>query len=127
MVSTSTPPTINVPEKIRYAKWKAADIAKAFREGRKPTPGGAGEQSQPEEEPALAPVTNEEPATPPAIQRSVSPPGHITDRPGQLERVDLKHGASHNQINVRHHATAAAVARHFLSSGARRATGMSLR
>ncbi|KAF8807848.1 DUF605-domain-containing protein, partial [Phlegmacium glaucopus] len=26
-------------EKIRYAKWKAADIAKAFREGRKPAPG----------------------------------------------------------------------------------------
>ncbi|KAJ7446490.1 Vta1 like-domain-containing protein [Mycena galericulata] len=28
-------------EKIRYAKWKAADIAKAYREGRKPTPGPA--------------------------------------------------------------------------------------
>ncbi|KAG8967362.1 hypothetical protein FRC03_010107 [Tulasnella sp. 419] len=28
-------------EKIRYAKWKAADIAKAFREGRKPSPGPA--------------------------------------------------------------------------------------
>ncbi|TCD67094.1 hypothetical protein EIP91_000557 [Steccherinum ochraceum] len=30
-----------VAEKIRYSKWKAADIAKAFREGRKPTPGPA--------------------------------------------------------------------------------------
>ncbi|KAH8835494.1 Vta1 like-domain-containing protein, partial [Flagelloscypha sp. PMI_526] len=29
-------------DKIRYAKWKAADIAKAFREGRKPVPGPAG-------------------------------------------------------------------------------------
>ncbi|KWU47485.1 DUF605-domain-containing protein, partial [Rhodotorula sp. JG-1b] len=29
-------------ERIKYAKWKAADIAKAFREGRKPTPGPAG-------------------------------------------------------------------------------------
>ncbi|KAG6890011.1 hypothetical protein C0995_012971 [Termitomyces sp. Mi166 len=29
-------------EKMKYAKWKAADIAKAFREGRKPTPGPAG-------------------------------------------------------------------------------------
>ncbi|KAJ7619189.1 Vta1 like-domain-containing protein [Mycena polygramma] len=29
-------------EKIRYAKWKAADIAKAYREGRKPTPGPVG-------------------------------------------------------------------------------------
>ncbi|KAJ7751330.1 Vta1 like-domain-containing protein [Mycena maculata] len=28
-------------EKIRYAKWKAADISKAYREGRKPTPGPA--------------------------------------------------------------------------------------
>ncbi|KAG1813304.1 Vta1 like-domain-containing protein [Suillus subaureus] len=30
--------------KIKYAKWKAADIAKAYREGRKPTPGPAGSQ-----------------------------------------------------------------------------------
>ena len=29
--------------KIRYAKWKAADIAKALREGRKPAPGAPGE------------------------------------------------------------------------------------
>ncbi|KAA1467957.1 hypothetical protein DENSPDRAFT_770127, partial [Dentipellis sp. KUC8613] len=31
----------NHEDKVRYAKWKAADIAKAFREGRKPTPGPA--------------------------------------------------------------------------------------
>ncbi|TEB38874.1 DUF605-domain-containing protein [Coprinellus micaceus] len=29
-------------EKIKYAKWKATDIAKAFREGRKPIPGPPG-------------------------------------------------------------------------------------
>lgn len=29
-------------EKLKYAKWKAADIAKAFREGRTPQPGPAG-------------------------------------------------------------------------------------
>ncbi|KAF9486312.1 DUF605-domain-containing protein, partial [Pholiota conissans] len=29
-------------DKIRYSKWKAADIAKAFREGRKPVPGPPG-------------------------------------------------------------------------------------
>lgn len=29
-------------ERIKYAKWKAADIAKAIREGRQPTPGPAG-------------------------------------------------------------------------------------
>ncbi|KAH6916995.1 Vta1 like-domain-containing protein [Coprinopsis sp. MPI-PUGE-AT-0042] len=32
----------SVVEKVKYAKWKAADIAKAIREGRKPTPGPAG-------------------------------------------------------------------------------------
>ncbi|KAG2022938.1 hypothetical protein CC2G_000650 [Coprinopsis cinerea AmutBmut pab1-1] len=41
----------SIAEKVRYAKWKAADIAKAFREGRKPTPGppGATEEDFPEE------------------------------------------------------------------------------
>ncbi|GAA6004707.1 hypothetical protein JCM11491_002202 [Sporobolomyces phaffii] len=29
-------------EKIKYSKWKAADLAKAFREGRTPVPGPAG-------------------------------------------------------------------------------------
>lgn len=37
-------------DKIRYAKWKAADIAKAFREGRKPV---AGPADQPEPEPQI--------------------------------------------------------------------------
>ncbi|KAJ3501776.1 hypothetical protein NLJ89_g9188 [Agrocybe chaxingu] len=36
-------------EKIRYAKWKAADIAKAFREGRKPVPGPPGWAEEQEE------------------------------------------------------------------------------
>ncbi|EKM84108.1 hypothetical protein AGABI1DRAFT_117552 [Agaricus bisporus var. burnettii JB137-S8] len=31
-------------EKIRYAKWKAADISKALREGRKPLPGPADQE-----------------------------------------------------------------------------------
>jgi len=36
-----------VEEKIRYAKWKAADVAKAFREGRRPAAGPPGwEQEQ---------------------------------------------------------------------------------
>lgn len=33
-------------EKIRYAKWRAADIAKAIREGRKPTPPAAAEDPE---------------------------------------------------------------------------------
>ena len=35
------PQTIDFKEKARYAKWKAADIAKAFREGRVPQAGPA--------------------------------------------------------------------------------------
>ncbi|KAM0788760.1 hypothetical protein ACM66B_002851 [Microbotryomycetes sp. NB124-2] len=31
-----------ISEKIKYSKWKASDISKALREGRKPTPGPAG-------------------------------------------------------------------------------------
>lgn len=34
----------DLEEKQRYAKWKAADIAKAVKEGRVPTPGGYGEE-----------------------------------------------------------------------------------
>lgn len=40
--------------KIKYAKWKAADIAKAYREGRKPTPGPAGSQFDLEPLPATS-------------------------------------------------------------------------
>ncbi|KIL71661.1 hypothetical protein M378DRAFT_64857, partial [Amanita muscaria Koide BX008] len=39
-------PKVQLSEnKIRYSKWKAADIAKAFREGRKPTPGPAASET----------------------------------------------------------------------------------
>lgn len=37
------PQTVDFEEKARYAKWKAADIAKAFREGRVPQSGPANE------------------------------------------------------------------------------------
>ncbi|BGP07131.1 hypothetical protein JCM10049v2_002961 [Rhodotorula toruloides] len=37
-------------DKIKYGKWKAADIAKAFREGRTPTPGPAGGPQEGEED-----------------------------------------------------------------------------
>lgn len=36
-------------DKVKYAKWKASDIAKAFREGRKPVPGPAGGLAEDEE------------------------------------------------------------------------------
>ena len=37
-------------EKLKYAKWKAADIAKALREGRKPTPGAVDEEVEEEQD-----------------------------------------------------------------------------
>ncbi|KAG6817961.1 hypothetical protein H0H87_012429 [Tephrocybe sp. NHM501043] len=47
----------SVEEKIKYAKWKAADIAKAFREGRKPAPGPAGQvKEDPEATPPASPA-----------------------------------------------------------------------
>lgn len=80
--------TINVPEKIRYAKWKAADIAKAFREGRKPTPGAPGEEAQQAAEEAVPPPTGPPSSAPhsdsalsPVIQRSTPPPGPMADFP----------------------------------------------
>ncbi|EMD41969.1 hypothetical protein CERSUDRAFT_102355 [Gelatoporia subvermispora B] len=77
-------------EKIRYAKWKAADIAKAFREGRKPTPGPAV---------AEAPTTPTEPTpdshpsfslasgtpSPPSIVRTKTPPPPLTDISSQSQ------------------------------------------
>ena len=50
-------------EKIRYAKWKAADIAKAFREGRKPYPGPAGSGSEPDFSPAMSTSLGSPPPT----------------------------------------------------------------
>lgn len=67
--------------KIKYAKWKAADIAKAYREGRKPTPGPAGSQFDLEPLPATAsaselPLRAEDPQTSPSAtsQSPTSPP-----------------------------------------------------
>lgn len=71
-----TPTPDSTEEKIRYAKWKAADIAKAFREGRKPTPGPAGS------EPEVAVSPEFPPAEAPIITRTTPPPPAITDMPG---------------------------------------------
>lgn len=67
-----------VAEKIKYAKWKATSIAKAFREGRPPTPGpaqpaaseslenGDGVDSSEEVARQLIPHHNVGPSSPPA-------------------------------------------------------------
>lgn len=83
-------------DKIKYAKWKAADIAKAFKEGRKPQPGPAGGdpkaeaanleaamgpsavESQDEQEylaremAKLTSAASEEPPVNPAVERAAS-------------------------------------------------------
>ena len=71
-----SPAPDSTEEKIRYAKWKAADIAKAFREGRKPTAGPAGS------EPEIAVSPESPPAEAPSITRTTPPPPAITDLPG---------------------------------------------
>ncbi|KAJ3279342.1 hypothetical protein HK104_001544 [Borealophlyctis nickersoniae] len=67
-----------VQEKIRYAKWKAADIIKAIKEGRTPTPGPPGGDAQTKE---TGPTSSTPGAFPwPAAGSSETPessyPGH---------------------------------------------------
>lgn len=81
-------------DKIRYSKWKAADIAKAFREGRKPTPGPAGGleeelegyvpdapsinvDSAPEADAPLSPPPRPDGSSPSAISRDTRPPPNL--------------------------------------------------
>ncbi|KAF5352683.1 hypothetical protein D9756_005956 [Leucocoprinus leucothites] len=81
-------------DKIRYAKWKAADISKALREGQKPIPGPAGQEqyqtqedhslsfeqstiSQPEGQFGVFPQTTTQLPSPPGVPRDIhsrSPP-----------------------------------------------------
>ena len=91
-----------IEEKIRYAKWKAAEIAKAFREGRTPTPGPAASAATPQDElppaspdiqlpdlnvvppPATPPAPTSPPPSlpsPPSIIRAHPPPAELTDLP----------------------------------------------
>ncbi|KAH7886110.1 Vta1 like-domain-containing protein [Phlebopus sp. FC_14] len=68
-------------EKIKYCKWKAADIAKAFREGRKPTPGPAGQHPAESAEPPseASPTTSRSP-------RRQSPPPQMS--PADIARAN---------------------------------------
>ncbi|KAL4063665.1 Vta1 like-domain-containing protein [Scleroderma yunnanense] len=70
--------------KIRYAKWKAADIAKAFREGRKPVAGPAASEVNPDlvaselsasfqPSTKTSPPVPQPPTTPPKTFREPSP------------------------------------------------------
>ncbi|KAI9570263.1 Vta1 like-domain-containing protein [Boletus coccyginus] len=70
--------------KLKYAKWKAVDIAKAIREGRHPTPGPAGSQLDPDLTSSPSPdqfVSEQHPPTPPRpVPREPSPPTKSSSR-----------------------------------------------
>lgn len=66
-------------EKIKYSKWKAADIAKAFREGRRPNPGPAGSGIDTE-----TPLTVDTSSGSPPPTSPVSPPSS-TEPPSQSQ------------------------------------------
>ncbi|KAI0080324.1 DUF605-domain-containing protein [Panus rudis PR-1116 ss-1] len=97
-------------EKIRYAKWKAADIAKAIREGRKPTPGPAAAvedlpppQPAPQTQPDLPPTPSTPPQhsvhirnsseSPPSIIRNTPPPPNL----GNLSTANSQGSPAHSQ------------------------------
>lgn len=61
------PLTSDLEERLRYAKWKAADITKALREGRRPVPGAPGEAEALEK--AQAPPPTAGPSTNPASDK----------------------------------------------------------
>ncbi|KAI8883633.1 DUF605-domain-containing protein [Backusella circina FSU 941] len=63
-----------VEGKIKYAKFKAADIMKALREGRTPTPGPPGEEQPPTAEADHDDIIT----TPPPISEFPSPPSNFT-------------------------------------------------
>lgn len=99
-----------IEEKIRYAKWKAAEIAKAFREGRTPTPGPAGSAATPQDElpPAFPDIQLPDlnvvppPATPPALTcpppSLPSPPSIIRAHPPPPELTDLPQADHANHL-----------------------------
>lgn len=76
-----------VDGKVKYAKWKAADIAKAYREGRKPAPGPAGSQFDPESLHAATPESSPE-----AEGSRTSPPA--TSQPELSSRTSPKRASS---------------------------------
>ncbi|KIK96379.1 hypothetical protein PAXRUDRAFT_825999 [Paxillus rubicundulus Ve08.2h10] len=74
-VSESTEP------KLKYAKWKAADIAKAFREGRRPTPGPPGSQLDPEIIPTTIHLSSLDPSTSDIQPSAIHQPSHREPSP----------------------------------------------
>jgi len=77
-------------EKVRYSKWRAADINKALREGRQPTPVSPGGE-QPAETTTTEPTSASSPIFPSAPAPPISPPAVLTEVP-DVPDVDIVHG-----------------------------------
>lgn len=99
-----------IDDKIKYAKWKAGDIAKAYREGRKPTPGPAGSQFDLEPLPATSgaseyspgaepsqtspSVTSQPPTSPQTSHKRQTPSPKMS--PDDIARANLLHPPHHD-------------------------------
>ncbi|OJA19560.1 putative protein 18 [Rhizopogon vesiculosus] len=99
----------NVDGKIKYAKWKAADIAKAYREGRKPTPGPAGSQFDLESLPAISGTLESPPeaegsrTSPPPTGQPESSPRTSPKRQTQSPRMSPDDIARANRLHSPRH------------------------
>jgi vacuolar protein sorting-associated protein VTA1 len=98
-----------VDGKIKYAKWKAADIAKAYREGRKPIAGPAGSQVDLEPLPTIfstpeLPLETESfRSSPPAIGQSDSSPRTSPKRQTRSPRMSPDDIARANRLHSSRH------------------------
>ncbi|KAG6837673.1 hypothetical protein H0H93_004949 [Arthromyces matolae] len=90
-------------EKIKYAKWKAADIAKAFREGRKPTPGPAVSEAPETHLTASPPPRSDAPIYDHVPSIAVEPVSPST--PHRFTGAHLDVGLSQNRLDARDEAT----------------------
>ncbi|EGN93142.1 hypothetical protein SERLA73DRAFT_190014 [Serpula lacrymans var. lacrymans S7.3] len=104
-------------EKIKYSKWKATDIAKAYREGRKPAPGPAGSENEPSSSSETltssappssnldvvysppSPKFNEKETSPRTSPKRTTPPPHM--EPGDITRANLPR-TSNQSLEVNH-------------------------
>ncbi|KAI7888800.1 Vta1 like-domain-containing protein [Mucor mucedo] len=87
-----------VEAKIKYSKWKAADIMKALREGRVPTPGSPGEEEQSENIPSIS-----EFPSPPSNFTAPLPPSNtsdVTHTPPQLPKPVTSQPSANSQPHV---------------------------
>lgn len=83
---------LQTESKLKYAKWKAVDIARAFRESRRPTPGPAGSRLDPDLSSDQFASEQHPPTPPKPVPREPSPPSRSPKRhspPPALPPADI--------------------------------------